>query len=98
MRFRIGEVQAGALEVYVFDPVHMGFEPGRRSMRLEQTERGQWFFAFDEDDAEEVHWTLVEAANSADDLAQRDRDPAVRLYARQDRDALSKLAERVLRR
>ena len=94
---RIGERQAGALETYVFDPAHVGFEEARAAMLLQQeTRNGSYYLSFYPEAVNEIYWGLVEAANSADADVERLNGEA-RTWARQDRDALTALADRVLR-
>ena len=69
---RIGERQAGALETYVFDPAHVGFEEARAAMLLQQeTRNGSYYLSFYPEAVNEIYWGLVEAANSADADVER---------------------------
>lgn len=83
---RLGDVQIGALQIYIFDPVHaeMGdVFPGRLEGRTLHV-----------DDPEEAWRLLTEAANSADCLTG---DPECDRLDRAARDALTGLAGRVLK-
>jgi hypothetical protein len=89
LRLRIGATQAGALDVYVFDPAH---DPEwRQAMRVE----GQTLHVTDPEAARAL---LVDALNSADDDAQRVAaagDSEAAKLARADRDALQSLVVRI---
>lgn len=85
---RLGDVQLGALQIYIFDPIH--------------AENGDVFPGYLDgttlhvEDADEASRLLTEAANSADPEG-REGDPVADRLDRAGRDALSGLAFRILR-
>lgn len=85
MRLRIGPVQAGALEVYIFDPAHAEDAFPGDLMPNDGTARPKSYTFIVYGTGIERAWSLLhEAANSADD----DGDVEYR-------DALTTLARRV---
>jgi len=86
MRVRVGAAQDAALGVYfgpgAYEPEGFAFEPG-----------GSWLEVYDVNAA---FFAITEASNSADVDVERSHGEA-RRWARADRDALQRLAARVLR-
>lgn len=85
---RLGDVQLGALQIYIFDPIHAengDVFPGHLDGTTLHVE-----------DADEASRLLTEAANSADPEG-REGDPYSNRLDRAFRDALTGLSLRILR-
>jgi len=83
IRLRVGATQRDALDVYCLDP----------AIRIEHDE-GTSLVIIDADRALHV---ITDAVHRADEDVERSDDAVERAWARTDRDALSRLADRVLR-
>lgn len=89
LRFKVGERQASAIELYFLDPV---FADDPRPFEFVDG-------VLTTDDADATHAALTDRANACDDYSRESYTVSAeeRVENRKDRDALTALASRVLR-
>lgn len=89
-KYRVGNAQASALEIYVFDPAVID---DIKALDVQLVGRN---LSIDPADMDAFLDVLIEAGNSADGDVERLRGSDAKL-ARQDRDALQRLSLRILK-